>query len=214
LYNNNRTNQKKSFCLEEKMGVLADNERLVMEMHKDGKNKSEIANKFGCTVGAVTVFLYNRGVKKQKTSYGLLEQNREKIIQWLDSGYSAYKIAKELGCAKSSVLCFIKKNNLSNKNVCKVDYDNLLKDKENEVVELYNSGLSCDEVGDITGHSGSQVSVLLKKSDQEVRDWKYSVDENFFDWIDSEEKAYILGWFFSDGCVYKYKKKTNIYYMR
>ena len=30
---------------------------------------------------------------------------------------------------------------------------------------------------------------------------KYKLNEDFFDVIDSEEKAYVLGWFYSDGCV-------------
>jgi DNA-binding transcriptional regulator WhiA len=32
---------------------------------------------------------------------------------------------------------------------------------------------------------------------------KYNVDDNFFECIDNEEKAYILGFIFADGCVHK-----------
>ena len=35
------------------------------------------------------------------------------------------------------------------------------------------------------------------------------INENFFDNIDSEEKAYLLGFFIADGCIQKEAKKKN-----
>ena len=38
---------------------------------------------------------------------------------------------------------------------------------------------------------------------------KYNVNDNFFDNIDTEEKAYVLGFLFADGCIYK--KRSQVY---
>ena len=35
------------------------------------------------------------------------------------------------------------------------------------------------------------------------------INEEFFDNIDSEEKAYLLGFFIADGCMQKEEKKRN-----
>lgn len=47
-------------------------------------------------------------------------------------------------------------------------------------------------------------SIPRKTRSEQIR--KYSVDEHFFQTIDSPEKAYLLGWAFSDGCN---NKKMN-----
>jgi DNA-binding CsgD family transcriptional regulator len=131
----------------------------------------------------------------------VVKENHDQVMEWVKEGKSAYWISKQLGCGKSSVLNYLKARGVSTKHKCTVDYSNLLKDREEEVVQLYNSGKTCEEIGDITGHSGAQISILLKNSDLKIRDWKYSVNEHFFDSVDSEEVAYVLGWFYSDGCV-------------
>jgi DNA-binding CsgD family transcriptional regulator len=134
-------------------------------------------------------------------NYNITNQNVDKITKWIQEGKSARWVAKQLGCAPSSVRCFLKKRGLKSQHKCKVDYNNLLKDRADEVVNLYNSGKTCDEISEITGHSGAQISVLLKNSQYEIRDWKYSVNERFFDAVTCEAVAYVLGWFYSDGCV-------------
>jgi len=183
------------------MGILSDNADKVIQLHNQGQNRSEIAKTFNCTVGAVSAFLKNRGIKLQKSNYGILENNKDKIIEMLNSGMSAYNISKQLGCGKSSVLSFIKKNRLTNKNICKVNYDDLLKDHEDEVIKLHNEGKSENEISKLLGFATSSIHILIEKLDLEKRDWKYGVDENFFDYCFGEEKTYVLGWFFSDGCV-------------
>jgi hypothetical protein len=83
-----------------------------------------------------------------------------------------------------------------------VNYDNLLKDKLEIVKELHSQGLSQNQIANRLGHSGGRISVLLKKHGIPAHSVaKYSVDETFFDKIDSRVKAFILGWFYSDGCV-------------
>ena len=182
---------------------LEQNKKEIIQMYKDGVSTNRIAKKYGCNAGTVWYYLKDWGieVKRRQSFKGHIDDYRDQIDAMLQSGLSAYKISKDLNIAKATIIRAIRRWGLHNDNKCTVDYNNLLKDREDEVVKLYNNGLTCNEVGKMTGHSGAQISTLLKRSDQEIRNWKYSVNEHFFDTVDNEATAYILGWFYSDGCV-------------
>jgi len=135
------------------------------------------------------------------SNYGIVVNNENKIREWINSGLSAYRIAKELKCSKSSVLVFMKKNNIISLHKSKCNSNNLLKDKKDEVIQLYLAGKSQHEIARILGFSQPNIGNLLKKENIKLHEWKYFVDESFFNNIDSEEKAYILGWLYSDCSV-------------
>ena len=134
-------------------------------------------------------------------NYNITNQNADQIIKWIKDGKSIYWISKKLGCAKTSVNGFLKKRGIKSKHKCKVNYDDLLKDHEQEVVDLYNSGKTEIEIGQKLGFAGASIHRILKSTNLSVRDYRYYVNEHFFDKVDSEEVAYVLGWFYSDGCV-------------
>jgi len=133
-------------------------------------------------------------------NYGIVSNNENKVYEWLQEGYSAYKIAKMLGCAKSSVLKYMSKKGWTSQHKCKVNYNSLLKDKKDLVVQLHKRNMSQSEISKIVGHSAPQISTMLKKEGL-YRNYKYQVDESFFSEIDTQEKAYVLGWMYSDGNV-------------
>lgn len=74
-----------------------------------------------------------------------------------------------------------------------------------KVLEVYKKGnLSYKEIADKLGIWNTTVKYILKnngvklKSSSEAKR-KYEVNENFFDIIDTEEKAYFLGFLYADG---------------
>lgn len=96
---------------------------------------------------------------------------------------------------------------------------------DEELVDLYNSGKSLREIAKIT--SGSKGAMMVRKRLQELgvdtsyskniekykekmsqAFHKYSLDEHVFDTIDTEEKAYWLGFLCADG--YNYEDKYAI----
>lgn len=73
------------------------------------------------------------------------------------------------------------------------------------IVELYNSGLSQAELETLYNVSHGVIKRILVKNHVELRDnshkkRSYSIDENYFDTIDTPNKAYILGLLYADGC--------------
>ena len=84
-----------------------------------------------------------------------------------------------------------------------------------EIINLYQSGLSCISIGNQFNLSGEYIRKLLKSNDFSLRESheinnKYQVNESFFDQIDSQEKAYFLGLLFADGNVSSSSNAVNI----
>lgn len=76
---------------------------------------------------------------------------------------------------------------------------------EKLVIELYKKKSLNEIAKEIGTYPGKISSILLKngikpKSKFTVKKW---VNDSFFDVIDCEEKAYILGFFIADGCIRK-----------
>lgn len=80
----------------------------------------------------------------------------------------------------------------------------LLDQHKIEIVEKYQSGeYTCAQLGKEYGVTGDSIAKMLKRRNILVTPKiyrKYSLNEHFFDIIDTEEKAYFLGFLYADGC--------------
>lgn len=82
-----------------------------------------------------------------------------------------------------------------------------------KMLQDYKSGLSLDKVGKKYGYSRYIVTNALKSVDQNsIRkdNHKYIADYRKFEKIDSNEKAYWLGFIAADGCVYTREKNATV----
>lgn len=84
-----------------------------------------------------------------------------------------------------------------------------------EIVKLYKDGTSCIQLGKRYGITPGAVSSLLKTRGIEVKKnqykaRKYQLNENYFDKIDTEEKAYFLGLLYADGCNFPKNRVVTI----
>lgn len=70
-----------------------------------------------------------------------------------------------------------------------------------EAKRLYQEGMSLTELGKMFKTSRHKLSHMFKKEGITVRTRKYEINETYFDKIDSEEKAYWLGFLYADGYV-------------
>ena len=75
---------------------------------------------------------------------------------------------------------------------------------------MFNNGISLSKIGDELRIGGGQFSKYLKSKGYviEQNKTKYTYNKDFFKVIDSEEKAYWLGFIYADGCIEE-KKKSN-----
>ena len=85
----------------------------------------------------------------------------------------------------------------------------------NQIIDLYKSGLSSDAIGRKFGANGGVVCAILRENGVEIKSiskWKrkYSLDENAFASINSEESAYWLGFMYADGCNMPQKSMVSM----
>lgn len=74
--------------------------------------------------------------------------------------------------------------------------------------ELHNvKGMTLRQIACQFETSHGVIARNLRKHGYKVRIRQYEVNENFFETLDSLEKLYILGWIYSDGCVFAYPEK-------
>ena len=65
-----------------------------------------------------------------------------------------------------------------------------------------NSGKNIKEIAEIVDIPAKRLAEMIKEFRLEIKKGSSSkVNETFFDKIDSEEKAYLLGFFIADGCM-------------
>lgn len=117
---------------------------------------------------------------------------------------STRKVAEEFNISKGTVSKILKENGIELKTINKTD-----KDKE-LILSLYKETGSVKEVSDITGFKSDTINKYLGYNKEKyykhyIYKKKYSYDKTVFDVIDTEEKAYWLGFIYADGCVCDYK---------
>ncbi len=79
----------------------------------------------------------------------------------------------------------------------------LTEEQKSQIVEDYTSGMSMSKAAAKHGVSQSWVHHLLKQKGKKARSrMKYTMDESFFERVDSHEKAQILGFLWADGCLH------------
>lgn len=184
------------------MQMLRNDIQKLTELYQSGLSTNKIAEIYGCNSGLVySVLKENKVLVKKKQKFeGDISDFEESIKKMYENGNGSHVIGKKLGISKPAVLRVLQKHFDTSRNR-DTDPNNLLKDKKDKVVEMYELGMSGNKIAKELGHTGPEVCKLLKKSGFDTSNWKIEVDENFFKNIDSQEKAYVLGWMFSDGNV-------------
>lgn len=91
-------------------------------------------------------------------------------------------------------------------------YKLLPKEEKEYIVRLYKNKLSTPNIGKIYGVGNKPIALVLEeygiKRDQKRFARKYHLNENYFDIIDTPNKAYCLGFLAADGC--NFTKKSTI----
>ena len=82
----------------------------------------------------------------------------------------------------------------------------VISDQEVEAIyKMYKDGTKVSDIAKDFGVTNSTIYTRLNRrygplgKERAVNKRKYTVDESFFEIIDTQEKAYIMGWFYSDG---------------
>ena len=81
---------------------------------------------------------------------------------------------------------------------------------DNLVIERYDELKNLRKVAKSFGVSLRPITRILKKNNVELTNRRFEVNHNYFEKIDTEEKAYWLGFLYADGCVRKQKTGSQL----
>lgn len=140
----------------------------------------------------------------------ITDEQIQKIVEMYLADHKKVDIAKQLNISTQSVTKYLLKNNIKQKEYfLSIDIKEL-------ICELYEkNNMHINEIcSELNVDYGSVKRVLNNKcvklrSLSETRR-KYNLDENYFDNIDTQNKAYILGLLYADGNVSKNKNTIQI----
>ena len=124
----------------------------------------------------------------------ILDSDYEKIVDMYSSGMTQQDIANVYNCSKHSVHMFMKRMNICVRPNGFTEYDAKV------MYEMHKNGMSMDNIAEHFDSCRHTIGRTLKRYGFNVDRIKYHCDDNYFDVIDTKEKAYILGLLWADGC--------------
>lgn len=144
------------------------------------------------------------------------KQRDEKVCQLYKQNMLVGEIAKILEIDRHTVTRILKKYKVydANKNQLRLNADKIYRNEE--IIKLYQSGKSFRKIATLfnIGHTTVeqivnnfvkkdivQYNIKIDDKDNLIRHRKYSFNYDFFKTIDTEEKAYWLGFLYADGCI-------------
>jgi hypothetical protein len=80
----------------------------------------------------------------------------------------------------------------------------------NLIIEKYNELKNLKKVAESLGVSIRPIKRILNTKDVKLTNRRYNVNHSYFETIDTEEKAYWLGFLYADGCVRKQKSGNQL----
>ena len=122
----------------------------------------------------------------------------QEIIKLYNSGLSMAKAGASYGISGATVMAILNRNNIP-----KRTKGGIYAIPEQEVITRYKNGESCQVIADSFKVTFHTISNILEKNNI-ARDNKYkniNLNENYFEKIDSSDKAYFLGLMLTDGNV-------------
>ena len=132
----------------------------------------------------------------------LSQDTQKEIITKYQSGLGSDTIAKDYNIHPNTVLKILKKNDIERRGLRK----KVQPTDELKIIESYQQGNSAPKVAEQFNISPTMVLRYLKQHDIQSRSAEechriYEINENFFDTINTQEKAYFLGFLYADGGI-------------
>lgn len=85
-----------------------------------------------------------------------------------------------------------------------VNYREVSLQQKQQIIDAFNAGMECRNIHSYVGVSGRAVARVLNEAGINTkRKNRYTLNESYFDVVDSQVKAYLLGLIAADGCVTK-----------
>lgn len=167
----------------------------IAKLYKDGKTQKEISIIYGVAESVINRILKQLGVEAHRK---IPISEYDNIIQLYEGGKTQKEIGDIYGVANNTISQLLKKLGVTtNRKIPHSEYENI----SNE----YLSGKSPKQIAETYNVSVGLIRYILEQTNTPMKGRskarrKYEFNENYFDEIDTPNKAYILGLMAADGC--------------
>ncbi|MCP4363931.1 MAG: helix-turn-helix domain-containing protein [Planctomycetes bacterium] len=167
----------------------------IVRLYQEGKSVNAVAAIFSVSTNTVSSSLFRKGV------YSLTKQQEIEIIKLHREGLSLRTIADKVSVQLQRVQGLLQRNGMSI----------ITEEQKDEMVRLYKEGLSVGTIAPRFSVRRESVWNVLRRKGVKTRPrieavnkalTIHSFNAAFFDVIDTEEKAYWVGFIMADGWVY------------
>lgn len=147
----------------------------------------------------------NQNYTNMRIAHNRTPLEKEKLVlEMYEEIKNATEVGRRLDLAKPTVLSILHRYDI--KVWTYTEVHGITKGIEKEVCKLYKQGLSSYKIGNKLELERTTITRILKRNKIEIRKsndrfYTYQINDNFFEKIDNESKAYFLGLMVADGCV-------------
>lgn len=179
--------------------LLEINKKNIIDEYLSGISTCELGRRFNCANSYIHIKLKEWGIELRKFPSKVNNcENINNVLKLNNEGKTAYRIARILNLTEQTVQRILKKNgiDISWRSSChKVPLP------QEQIIEDYLTGMGCYKLSKKYNATESYILRILRKHNIKIRPLRrYCVNEDFFEKIDTQEKAYVLGFFAGDGC--------------
>lgn len=188
---------------------MENKDNQIINIYKECNSISETSRitKYGDQY--IRYVLYKNNLIDSKTSKNLLDEKYDLAKNMYLGGMSIKNICKELKIGSRNLSNRFKLDGIEirgkSSTVTIVD-ENQVK----EILTMYEAGNSIRTISKIINIERHTISRILKENGYKIDNKKYHSKENVFEKIDSEEKAYWLGFLYADGYVSKLNSSVEL----
>lgn len=138
------------------------------------------------------------------------ERANEIISMYVEQNLNTVQIAEKIGCSNSGVISLLKRYGVDRTHT---PNELTLSHADRGIIcEMYEAGRTTEEVGQEFGLCGNTIAKVLKECGVGVRKAARRSgvkNHDYFERIDTADKAYFLGWMITDGAVVESKTRPN-----
>jgi DNA invertase Pin-like site-specific DNA recombinase len=175
-------------------------EQSLIQDYMSGLTTYDLEKKYGISRTHICKLFAKRNVEMRSVRALSDEEENKAIELYSTTELPSSKIADQFNVTTTTLYNILKKKDIS----LRENNVSPLAGKDNEIIDLYNLGESADKIAKKLHSNPSTIQKILNRNNIEIRDAShskqiYTINESYFDLIDTADKAYFLGFLYADG---------------